>query len=462
MRSWRGRSVSAASRRPSPGAWARSSARPPSCSPCTRRSGWRSRCWSSWRWSRLPFARHPSGRSLGLEPGSARARRAVAGISLWWVSGYDGDAFFHLAREAEAAELSTRSRCGRSTSSGTAGCIRGTPSRCGMPRSRSSRGWPESGRPRWCCTRPRCWCRCPSCSPTRPGVALPAPAGPGWRRRGSCSSPCSGWRPGHGGAYTSLALPATASRAAAPPGAAGACVCLRPRPPPGRYSPPSRRHRLAMALVHPSHSVLVAVGLAGFLVVRAILETRAATAAKSRGGARRDPCRRARRGWPVAWCRSVRETLTGNPFAGQRTVRALVAQGGGVNGRLDSPRPARRNLGQPVIAVASLARVRARARRQPAAVGRLRARRDAGDLRGRTAAVRVPALRRRGLDLAGTPDRGLCAKGFRARRRGARPRGLPALGGAAGWARGRNCAPALVSRRLRGAVRCPSTEHLRQ
>jgi hypothetical protein len=30
----------------------------------------------------------------------------------------------------------------------------------------------------------------------------------------------------------------------------------------------------AMALVHPSHSVLVAVGLTGFLVVRAVLDAR--------------------------------------------------------------------------------------------------------------------------------------------------------------------------------------------
>ena len=51
-----------------------------------------------------PFALR---RSLGFSSWSlgVLALGAVAGISLWWVSGYDGDAFFHLAREQKLLAL---------------------------------------------------------------------------------------------------------------------------------------------------------------------------------------------------------------------------------------------------------------------------------------------------------------------------------------------------------------------
>jgi hypothetical protein len=54
----------------------------------------------------------------------------VAGITLWWVSRYDGDAFFHLAR-VQKLLASLDSRCARSTSSRTAACTRATHSRSG-------------------------------------------------------------------------------------------------------------------------------------------------------------------------------------------------------------------------------------------------------------------------------------------------------------------------------------------
>ena len=82
-----------------------------------------------------------------------------------------------------------------------------------------------------------------------------------------------GLAPGHGGAFTSLALPATASRALLLP-ALLALVFAYVREPSARLLASIVAASTAMALVHPSHSVLVAFGLVGFLIARAVLDVR--------------------------------------------------------------------------------------------------------------------------------------------------------------------------------------------
>jgi hypothetical protein len=79
---------------------------------------------------------------------------------------------------------------------------------------------------------------------------------------------------GHGGVYESMALPATASRTLILPALLAPRLHVRPRAVGARGSPRSRPPSTAMTLVHPSYSVLVAIGLVGFLVVRALLDQR--------------------------------------------------------------------------------------------------------------------------------------------------------------------------------------------
>ena len=132
----------------------------------------------------------------------------------------------------------------------------------------------------------------------------------------------------------------------------------------------------------------------------------------------------------------------------QRARRLRPAQ---LPARARALRPRRRDRRRLAAAAA------ARRLRPPADVGRVRARRDARDLRGHAAAVRLPALRRRDLDLAGAADHRLLAAAVRARRRRARAGGLPAPGAAARGARGRDRAPAGLPRRLRPRPTASST-----
>ena len=202
-----------------------------------------------------------------------------------------------------------------------------------------------------------------------------------------------------------------------------------------------------MTLVHPSYSVLVAIGLVGFLLVRALLDRRhdvrhigAALAAivvpaglvvaVAPADRPRDRLAQPVRGRAEPRLRRLRE----------RARRLRPAQ---LPARARALRPRGRDRGR-LAAAAAAGRLR-----PPAAVGRVRARRDARDLRGHAAAVRLPALRRRDLDLAGAADHRLLAAAVRARRRRARARRLPAPGGAAGGARGRDRAAAGLPGRLR-------------
>jgi hypothetical protein len=131
-----------------------------------------------------------------------------------------------------------------------------------------------------------------------------------------------GLAPGHGGAYHSLALPATASRALLLP-ALLALVFAYVREPSGPLLASVAAASTAMALVHPSHSVLVAVGLAGFLVVRTVLDARDdAVTVGAALAAILVPT-----GLAVLWLLPiVRETVSHNPSGGE-VRRAFVNYG---------------------------------------------------------------------------------------------------------------------------------------
>jgi len=196
---------------------------------------------------------------------------AVAGISLWWISGYDGDAFFHLAREQKLLGLDSLSL--RSVDEFRDGGLH-----------------PGYAFPLWHAAIALI-ARLAGVGP--PLVVLHAPtvllplsfvltyeAGLTLFRSRWAGVACTltqfallGLAPGHGGAFTSLALPATASRALLLP-ALLALVFAYVRGPSRALLGSVAAASTAMTLVHPSHSVLLAVGLAGFLVVRAALDVR--------------------------------------------------------------------------------------------------------------------------------------------------------------------------------------------
>ena len=196
---------------------------------------------------------------------------AVAGISLWWVSGYDGDAFFHLAREQKL--LAFHSLSLRSVDEFKDGGLH-----------------PGYAFPLWHAAIALI-ARLAGVGPAAvvlhaPTVLLPLSfvltyeAGATlfrsrWAGVASAVAQFAllGLAPGHGGAFTSLALPATASRALLLP-ALLALVFAYVRDPSARLLASIVAASTAMALVHPSHSVLVAVGLAGFLIARAVLDVR--------------------------------------------------------------------------------------------------------------------------------------------------------------------------------------------
>ncbi len=217
-----------------------------------------------------PFAaRRPAGVSAwGL---GVLGLGAAAGISLWWVSGYDGDAFFHLAREQKLLSFDSLSL--RSVDEFRDGGLH-----------------PGYAFPLWHAAIALI-ARLAGVGPASvvlhaPTVLLPLSfvltyeAGATlfrsrWAGVASALTQFAllGLAPGHGGAFTSLALPATASRALLLP-ALLALVFAYVREPSGPLLVSIAAASTAMSLVHPSHSVLLAVGLAGFLVVRAVFDVR--------------------------------------------------------------------------------------------------------------------------------------------------------------------------------------------
>ena len=164
----------------------------------------------------------------------------------------------------------------------------------------------------------------------------------------------------------------------------------------------------AIALTHPPHSALVVIVLAGFLVARALLARQdvgplaAALAAVDR------PSRRGR-------------ALAAADRAGDRRAQPVRRR---ASPRLrELPQRARRLRAAPLPAEAGALRPGGRRRggrdrppaarrlRTAAALGGVRARRDAGRVSPSLCCLRLPALRRRGLDLAGAEDRRLLAAG---------------------------------------------------
>jgi hypothetical protein len=218
----------------------------------------------------LPFAGR---RSAGVSAWGlgVLALGAVAGISLWWVSGYDGDAFFHLAREQKLLSFDSLSL--RSVDEFRDGGLH-----------------PGYAFPLWHAAIALI-ARLAGVGPASvvlhaPTVLLPLSfvltyeAGATlfrsrWAGVASALTQFAllGLAPGHGGAFTSLALPSTASRALLLP-ALLALVFAYVRDPSGPLLASIAAASTAMALVHPSHSVLVAVGLVGFLIARAVLDVR--------------------------------------------------------------------------------------------------------------------------------------------------------------------------------------------
>ncbi len=195
----------------------------------------------------------------------------VAGITLWWVSGYDGDAFFHLARVQKLLALHDLSL--RSVDEFKDGGLH-----------------PGYAFPLWhaavAVIAKLAGVGAPSAFLHLPTVLLPLSfvlvyeAGTALfasRWAGVATVPAEfallGLAPGHGGAYESMALPATAARTLILP-ALLALVFLYVREPSGARLASVAAASLAMTLVHPSYSVLVAIGLTGFLAVRALLDRR--------------------------------------------------------------------------------------------------------------------------------------------------------------------------------------------
>jgi hypothetical protein len=195
----------------------------------------------------------------------------VAGITLWWVSGYDGDAFFHLARVQKLLALHDLSL--RSVDEFKDGGLH-----------------PGYAFPLWhaavAVIAKLAGVGAPSAFLHLPTVLLPLSfvlvyeAGTAlfasrWAGVATALAEFAllGLASGHGGAYESMALPATAARTLILP-ALLALVFLYVREPSGARLASVAAASLAMTLVHPSYSVLVAIGLAGFLAVRALLDRR--------------------------------------------------------------------------------------------------------------------------------------------------------------------------------------------
>jgi hypothetical protein len=218
----------------------------------------------------LPFAmRRPT------EPSLWRAGvlllGVAAGISLWWVSRYDGDAFFHLARVQKLLafdSLSLRS----------------------VDEFRDGGLHPGYAFPLWhavvAMVARLAGVGAPSTILHAPTVLLPLSfalvyeAGAilfrsRWAGVATALAEFTliGLAPGHGGSYNSLALPSTASRVLLLPALLALVFAYVREPSPALLASVAGAS-LVMTLVHPSYSVLLAIALVGFLLVRALLDVR--------------------------------------------------------------------------------------------------------------------------------------------------------------------------------------------
>jgi hypothetical protein len=196
---------------------------------------------------------------------------AAIGIALWWIAGYDNDAFFHLARVRKLLafdSLSLRS----------------------VDEFRDGGLHPGYAFPLWHGALALI-ARLAGVDPAavvvhEPSVLLPLSclvsfeAGAvlfrsQWAGLAALLAQVAllGFAPGHGGSFDSLALPTTASRMLLVP-ALLALVFAYVREPSWALLGSVAAASLAMTLVHPTHAALVATGLVGFLVARALLSGR--------------------------------------------------------------------------------------------------------------------------------------------------------------------------------------------
>jgi hypothetical protein len=218
-----------------------------------------------------PFALRRS--SLRISPWSlgVLAFGAAIGIALWWIAGYDNDAFFHLARVRKLLafdSLSLRS----------------------VDEFRDGGLHPGYAFPLWHGALALI-SRLAGVDPAavvvhEPSVLLPLSClvsfesgailfRSRWAGLAALLAQVAllGFAPGHGGSFDSLALPTTASRMLLVP-ALLALVFAYVREPSWPLLGSVAAASLAMTLVHPTHAALVATGLVGFLVARALLSGR--------------------------------------------------------------------------------------------------------------------------------------------------------------------------------------------
>ena len=218
----------------------------------------------------LPFAVRRAGELSAWSVAMLVLGLAV-GISWWWVSRYDGDAFFHLARIQKLLAfdaLSLRS----------------------VDEFRDGGLHPGYAFPLWhtavALVARLAGVGAPSTVLHLPTVLLPLAfvltyeAGTTlfrsrWAGVATALAQFAllGLAPGHGGSFSSLALPATASRVLLLP-ALLALVFTYVREPSVARLASVAAASAAISLVHPSYAALLAITLAGFLVVRAVLDVR--------------------------------------------------------------------------------------------------------------------------------------------------------------------------------------------
>jgi hypothetical protein len=123
---------------------------------------------------------------------------------------------------------------------------------------------------------------------------------------------------GHGGSFTSLALPATASRNLFVP-ALLALFFAQVRQPSGALLASTAAAAGTLALIHPTYALFVGVPLVGFAIVRAVLVRRELAPALSGIAALAVPT-----GIALAWLRPVVEATTIHNPSGQEVRRAFA------------------------------------------------------------------------------------------------------------------------------------------
>ena len=221
--------------------------------------------------------------------------------------------------------------------------------------------------------------------------------------------------PGHGGAYTALALPATASRQLLVPAALALALAAARSARRGASLATAAAASLVLAVVHPTYAIFLWIPFARL--------PRGALGVEAGGAARRGARARRRSSLPAAaffvWLLPVvRSTASVSPDAAERARGARAVRG-----------PAARALGRQLLARARGVRPGGGGRgrraaadpadraRDEAALGRVRRRRLARRLRDHARPVAVHAVLGRRLAVAVPPARRLPSLRVRLRRR---------------------------------------------